>query len=64
MVKTCADGTEGRLLPDVCDGGPVLCGVQGWEEFRWKIQMYDEIINDERRLEKCMRLAFLIKTLF
>lgn len=45
MVKTCVGGTEGRSLPDVCCGGPVLCGVQGQGKFRCRIQMYDEIIK-------------------
>lgn len=47
MVKTCVGGTEGRSLPDVCYGGPGLCGVQGQGKFPCRIQTNDEIIKQQ-----------------
>lgn len=44
MIKTHV-GIEGRTLPDVCYGGPVLCGVQDRSKFRCRIKTYDEIIK-------------------
>lgn len=52
MVKTRVVGMEGRSLPDVCYGGPVLCGVQGQSKFRCRIEAYDEIIKTCTEIRK------------